>query len=107
MKKKSTKFKSFFIVFAIVFVLFFALAVLSNYCSLGEVLYCTLLFPFGFLHFILGNYLVNHYTMAHWVNNDLISLSLVLLAIIGQTFVYYYIYKFIKARKKRKMEIQE
>ena len=106
MKNLFTKHKSFFVIFAVVFVLYWVLAILANY-AWGEFLFCTLLFPFGFLQFILGNYLWNHYDPMHWVNDEFLVLFFILLVIIGQTFVYYYIYKFVKARKKRKMEIQE
>ena len=106
MKNLFAKLKSFFITFAIVFVLYWGLAISANYVW-GVVLFCTLLFPFGFLQFILGNYLVNHYAMDHWIHDEFLELFFILLIIIAQTFVYYYIYKFVKARKKRKMEIQE
>ena len=109
MEKFSTKLKSFFIIFAIAFVLFWVLVFLANY-AWGVILYCVLLFPFGFLHFKLGNYLLRDYSLTHWIDIqyvEYVELFLAFLVIIGQTFVYYYIYKFIKARKKRKMEIQE
>ena len=105
MKSSLTKHKSFFLIFAVVFALYWVLAILANY-GWGEVLFCTLLFPFGFFQFILGNYLVNHYAMDHWIHDEFLELFFISLIIIGQTFVYYYIYKFVKARKKRKTEIQ-
>ena len=108
MKNLFAKHKSFFIIFAVVFVLFWVLAILLTNYAWGVVLYCILLFPFGFLQIILGEYFVNrYYAMDHWIHNEFVGLFFILLIIIGQTFVYYYIYKFVKARKKRKLEIQE
>ena len=105
MEKFSTKLKSFFIIFAIVFVLFWGLAIFANY-ALVETLYYILFFPVGTLLFMLGNYFSSHYAMDHWIHDEYLGLFLILVTIIAQTFVYYYIYKFVKARKKRKTEIQ-
>ena len=106
MEKFSTKLKTFFIIFFIVSVLYFALGVLSEYTG-TQVLCSALLFPFGFLYVIIGKYLWNYYGPAHWINDEILGLFVLFVVIIAQTFVYYYIYKFVKARKKRKMEIQE
>ena len=106
MEKFSTKLKIFFIIFAIVFVLFYALYLLGHYIG-TQVFFNTLLFPFGFLCDIIKMDLWNTYGPAHWINDEVTELFMFPLFVIGQTFVYYYIYKFIKVRKKRKMEIQE
>ena len=108
MKNLFAKLKSFFIILAIVFVLSFALIILGGYAStrLVSVLYGVLLFPFGCLSLILNSYLWDYYGRMHWINHEYMELTFFFVALIGQTFVYYYIYKFVKARKKRKMEIQ-
>ena len=103
MKNLFAKHKSFFIIFAIVFVLFWAL---SLKCIGTQIFFKVLMFPFGFLYAVVSSYWWNTYGPAHCLNNEILGFSLIFLVIIAQTFVYYYIYKFIKARKKRKMEIQ-
>ena len=103
MEKFSTKLKTFFIIFAIVFVLFW---VLSLKCIGTQVFFKVLMFPFGFLYAVVSSYWWNTYGPAHWINDEILGFLLIFLVIIAQTFVYYYIYKFIKARKKRKTEIQ-
>ena len=105
MKNLFAKHKSFFVIFAVVFVLFWVSAIFSNYVW-GVVLHCVLFFPFGFLTFIIGVYLRDYYGSTYWIDNENLASLVNFLVIIGQTFVYYYIYKFVKARKKRKMEIQ-
>ena len=109
MEKFSKKLKSFFITLFIVFVLYIALFILSicGYICLGQVLNYILFFPIGPTHSILSDYLWNYYGPSHWINDEFTQLFVFLLFVIAQTFVYYYIYKFFKARKKRKMEIQE
>ena len=109
MEKFSTKLKVFFIILAVVFVLYVASLILVAYVPvhLGQVLHCILLFPIGSLLFMLGDYLRDYYGPTFWVYNENLGLFFIFVTIIGQTFVYYYIYKFVKARKKRKMEIQE
>ena len=103
MKSFLTKHKSFFVIFAVVFVLFW---VLSLKFIGTQVFFKVLMFPFGFLYAIISTYWWNNYGPAHWLNDEILGFLLIFLVIIAQTFVYYYIYRFIKARKKRRAEIQ-
>jgi hypothetical protein len=101
MKKLSTKHKVFFIILAAVFFISWASGIARFDYAWAEVLGSILLFPFGFLQFMLDTYLWNNYDTAHWINDEFTGLFLFLLAVIGQTFVYYFVYKLIVKNKKK------
>jgi predicted membrane protein len=101
------KHKSFVIIFIIVFFVSWALGVLRFHYQWAHILNSILLFPCGFLHITLDNYIWLHirYPIRYPIlRDDFFGLFTFLLSIIGQTFIYYWIYKKIMNRRKNKKE---
>jgi predicted membrane protein len=95
--------KSFVVIFIIVFMLSWILGVLRFHYQWAYIPAGVLLFPFGILDITLDDYIWTH--IRHPILSDeFFALFLFLLAVTGQTFIYYWIYKAVMKKRKRKKE---
>jgi hypothetical protein len=84
------------IIFAITFIVSWALGVLRFEYDWVSLLSKTILFPFGFLFIVSDNYWWATFGSAHFLNDELFGLAMFILSVIGQTIIYYLIYKYIR-----------
>jgi hypothetical protein len=87
--------RSLVIIFILVFFVSWILGVLRF--DYVQALYTAnfLLFPFGYLFIIFDTYFWEHVSRSCILNNEFFSLFMFFLSVIGQTLIYYCIYKFI------------
>jgi predicted membrane protein len=99
------KHKSFVIIFIIVLFVSWILGVLRFDYQWAHILNSVLLFPFGFLHITLDNYIWSHIAGHPILKDDFLGAFTFLLSAIGQTFIYHWIYKKIVNRRKNKRKV--
>jgi hypothetical protein len=95
------KYKNLLVVFAITAMVAWALGVLRFEYDWIYLLYKILLFPFGFLYMIYESYCMAMFSSVHVLNDEFFQLGMFTLSIIGQSIIYYVIYKYIKSLVNR------
>ena len=87
--------KDFLIIFAITIILFWGLLCLSFNYEFARAVCAVVLFPFGPLWMVFEHYCLslNDPTFSLPVNDEITGGLLFLLSAIGQTFIYYNLYK--------------
>ncbi|HOF90238.1 MAG TPA: hypothetical protein PK287_00160 [Tenuifilaceae bacterium] len=90
--------KQFWIILAIVFIVFWILGVLRFDYGIAAILFKVLLFPFGFLLAIIENYCVSHYSMSHFLNDEFFGMFMFGIAVLCQAILINFIVNWIRKR---------
>jgi predicted membrane protein len=92
------------IIFIIIFFVSWILGVLRFNYQWAHILDSALLFPCGFLNITLSDYSWHHITGPSIFKDEIFEIFAFLLSVLGQTFIYHWIYKMVLKRRKNKKE---
>jgi hypothetical protein len=83
-------------VFFVTLLLFWIGGVLRFDYSWAEILFKTLFFPFGYLYLIYESHALSSLDVTHIFNDEIFQGMVFLIAVIGQSLIYYLVYSIVK-----------
>jgi predicted membrane protein len=99
----SLKNKRFVIIFIVIFFVSWILGVFRFHYQWAYILNSVLLFPCGFLDITLDDYAWHHITGRSIFKDEIFEIFAFLLSVLGQTFIYHWIYKKVLNWRKNKV----